>query len=176
MSSEVTNTDTNKSGYKSKTSTMQSRKRSVDVLLTSRGKGLATGQSVTFRLVKGPPLQRLVDPVNPMMAEYFPLVAKFLESVVRPDFSDSPWNQGRFYQQDIPKLVDDSDEEVSVEPKKRWKYNRRRLEAPKRQWILQEQVDFLETMVSKREKVRVDGNKISSRYEGVPEHNSSRYS
>jgi hypothetical protein len=35
----------------------------------------------------------------------------------------------------------------------------------------------LETMVSRREKVAVDGTKISSRYEGVPEHGSHiRYS
>jgi hypothetical protein len=151
-------------------------KRGVDVLLTARGKGLQTGESVTFRLVKGPPVQTTVDPVDPKASESFPLVAKFPESVVRPDFGTTPWNGGRLYQQDIPKPVDDSDEEVSAEPKKRWKYNRRRTEAPKRQWILQEQVDFLETMVSRREKVAVDGTQISSRYEGVPEHNSSRYS
>lgn len=167
-----TNINTTNGGCKTK----NSRKRGVDVLLTTRGKGLAVGESVTFRLVKGPPVQKTADPVDPKVSEYFPLVAKFPKSVVRPDFAANPWNQGRLYQQDIPKPVDDSDEEVSAEPKKRWKYNRRRTEAPKRQWILQEQVDFLETMVSRREKIAVDGNKISSRYEGVPEHNSSRYS
>jgi hypothetical protein len=173
MSSEATNTN---GADNSKSKSSNSRKRGVDVLLTTRGRGLATGESVTFRLVKGPPVIQTADPVDPKVSEYFPLVAKFPESVVRPDFAANPWNQGRLYQQDIPKPVDDSDEEVSAEPKKRWKYNRRRREAPKRQWILQEQVDFLETMVSRREKIQVDGNQISSRYEGVPEHNSSRYS
>jgi hypothetical protein len=173
MSSEVPSKSKPSNG---KSNSMPSRKRGVDVLLTTRGKGLNTGESVTFRLVKGPPVQKTADPVDPKASEYFPLVAKFPESVVRPDFANTPWNGGRLYQQDIPKPVDDSDEEVSAEPKKRWKYNRRRTEAPKRQWILQEQVDFLETMVSRREKVAVDGTKISSRYEGVPEHNSSRYS
>jgi hypothetical protein len=100
-------------------------------------------------------------------------VAKFPESVVKPEFTLDPWNQGRLYQQDIPKPTDDSDEEVTEAPKRRWKY--RRHDTVKRQWILQEQVDFLETMVARREKKVVDGNKISSRYEGVPEHNASRY-
>lgn len=71
-------------------------------------------------------------------------------------------NQGRLYQQNIPKAVDDSDERVSTEPKKRCKYNRCRLvEAPKRQWTLQEQVEFLETMVNRKREIAVDGNKIS---------------
>jgi hypothetical protein len=153
-----------------------SRKRGVDVLLTTRGKSLKTGESVTFRLVKGPPVQKTADPVDPKAAqEYFPLVAKFPESVVKPEFSVNPWKEGRLYQQDIPKPTDDSDEETK-EPKKRWKYNRRRHEETKRQWICQEKVDFFETMVAKREKKAVDPNKISTRYEGVPEHNYSRYS
>ena len=151
-----------------------SRKRGVDVLLTARGKNLAPQETVTFRLVKGPSVQTTADPVDPKaVPEPFPLVAKFPESVVKPEFTLDPWNQGRLYQQDIPKPTDDSDEEVTEAPKRRWKY--RRHDTVKRQWILQEQVDFLETMVARREKKVVDGNKISSRYEGVPEHNASRY-
>jgi hypothetical protein len=94
------------------------------------------------------------------------------------------------YQQDIPKAEEDSDEEGATlatnQPKKRW-----RARNPKevgRQWVLQEQVEFLETMMAKRQK-RADatsGNDIedhntsshndtSSRYEGVAEHNQSQY-
>jgi hypothetical protein len=79
------------------------------------------------------------------------------------------------YHQDIPKPVDDSDEEVSAEPKKRWKYNAKCTEGPNGNGYCRNR-STLETMVSRREKVAVDGTKISSRYEGVPEHNSSRYS
>jgi hypothetical protein len=50
---------------------------------------------------------------------------------MRPDFSHNPWNQGRLYQQDIRIPVEDPEEEVPAECKKRRKYNRRRTEAPK---------------------------------------------
>jgi hypothetical protein len=151
------------------------RKRGVDSLLTTAGKSLSVGETCSFRLIKGPPTQSTKDPVDPKAPpQIFPVVAKFPESVVRPDFSCKPWQDGRLYQQDIPKPAADSDEEdiIQKQKKKRWKYNQK---PPARQWILQEQVDFLETMVARREKRASSLKIISSRYEGVPEHNASNY-
>ena len=73
----------------------------------------------------------------------------------------------------------DSDEEAeeaaAAENRKRWR--RKRNEPPKRQWVLQEQVEFLETMMAKRQKKHevYPAGKLSSRYEGLPEHNPSHY-
>jgi hypothetical protein len=155
---------------------MGSRKRGIDQLFSQKGGGLTTGGSFRIRLVKGPNGTIYADPVDPRAPlESFPLVAKFSESVVKPNFQKIPWKDGRLYQQDVPKPAADSDEEEVEQPKKRWKYNRRRQDAPRRQWILQEQVDFLETMVARREKRAMDSKKLSSRYEGLPEHNPSHY-
>lgn len=163
------------------------QKKGVDVLLHFHGQNLQVGQSCSFRLVKGPSTIKTADPVDKKAPhQVFPLIAKFPESVVRPDFV--PQASLRLYQQDIPKpdLVD-SDEEATEAAanarKKRWKFNRQH--AVNRQWILQDQVEFLETMLEKRKKNSKHKNslednaskqqKISSRYEGSPEHNSSHY-
>lgn len=152
-------------------------KRGIDALFTQAGKSLPTGGSLSFRLVKGPPTIATADPVDPKAPpQEFPLMAKFPESVVRPDFTKHPWNTGRLYQQEVPRPVEDDDDDnnedaAHQQKKKRWKYNRNH--AAQRQWILQEEVDFLETMVAKREKRET--KKLSSRYEGVPEHNASQY-
>ena len=151
-------------------------KRGLDLLLTTNGKNLQTGQEIRFTLVKGPSHDLAPDPVNPSAPkEQFPLIAKFPESVVKPVFTQSPWNQGRLYQQDIPKAQDDSDEEAETakNPKKRWRARRKQL--PKRQWILQEQVEFLQSMMAKRQHKQLDKDEISTRYEGIPEHNPSQY-
>lgn len=157
------------------------KRQGIDVLLQRKGKSLQTGQKISFTLVKGPSINRdaIPDPVNPLAPkECFPLIAKFPESVVKPDFSKSPWHNARLYQQDVPKAHIDSDEEAeeqaAIEAKKKWR--RKRNDPPKRQWVLQEQVEFLETMMAKRQKKEgfVPGN-VSSRYEGVPEHNSSHF-
>lgn len=115
-------------------------------------------------------------------------MAKFGESVVKPNFQQPPWSTARLYQQDVPKAPDDSDEEEQQKQmekaKKRWRP--RRKEVPKRQWILQEQVEFLETMMAKRQQrnnntaaaapaITSADNDISTRYEGIPEHNPSQY-
>lgn len=89
----------------SKNPSKQPRK-GVDILLQKKGKSLQTGQKISFQLVKGPSINRdaIPDPVNPAAPkETFPLIAKFPESVVRPDFSKAPWNDARLYQQDVPK-------------------------------------------------------------------------
>jgi hypothetical protein len=159
------------------TYTKNMSKRGLDTLLTTQGKSLETGQEIRFLLVKGPSYSNAqADPVNPSAPkEQFPLIVKFPESVVKPDFSKAPWNSSRLYQQDVPKAQDDSDEEVEKNPvnKKRWKSRRKQI--PKRQWIMQEQVDFLQTMMAKRQKKQLPKTQISSRYEGMPEHNPSQY-
>ena len=116
-------------------------KRGVDTLLTSQGKRLKTGEEIRFTLVKGPSFKPRPDPVNPKAPkQQFPLIAKFPQSVVKPDLSKLPWNTARLFQQDIPKAEEDSDDDAN-EVKKRW---RPRQDIPKRQWIFQEQVEFLE--------------------------------
>jgi hypothetical protein len=150
-------------------------KRGVDTLLTSQGKLIQTGEEIRFVLVKGPNYPAAPDPVNPKApTEQFPQVAKFAESVVTPNIQKEPWKSARLYQQDVPKVQEDSDEEVETKdkPKKRW---RRRKDAPKRQWILQNQVEFLESMMAKRQRKQLPKDQVSTRYEGVPEHNPSQY-
>ena len=152
----------------------------VDTFLTQLGKRVQTGQQVRLTLIKGPTYEPSPDPVHPSApSEVFPLIAKFPESVIKPNFEVPPWNTARLYQQDVPKAVDDSDDEdaaavaaAAAAAKKRWK---RRKEAPKRQWILQENIEFLETQKAKLQRRMIPKDQISSRYEGFPEHNPSQY-
>ena len=86
--------------------TAKTPRQGIDLLLQRKGKVLQTGQKISFTLIKGPSINRegIADPVNPPAPkEYFPLVAKFPESVVRPDFTKSQWSDARLYQQDVPK-------------------------------------------------------------------------
>lgn len=162
----------------------------VDALLTAHGKQLKVGESIAFTLVKGPRyIAASPDPVDPKAPpERFPLIAKFPESVVKPNFQQPPWRNGRLYQQDIPKPVDDSDDEAAAsdaqqkqQQQQRWKRRKNANEPPQRQWILQEEVDFLETMVARRENKKTPQSssslhkKLSSRYEGTVEANPSQY-
>jgi hypothetical protein len=71
----------------------------MDALLTNQGKSLRVGQQLRITLIKGSGMIECKDPIQPLAPpEYFPLVAKFSESVVKPDFRKFK----RFYQQDIP--------------------------------------------------------------------------
>jgi hypothetical protein len=158
----------------------------IDALLTTQGRSLKPGEEIRFVLIKGPSSSRTLtpDPVNPNAPkEAFPLVAKFSESVVTPEFGDNPWSEARLYQRDVPKATDDSDDEADdtqgplSQPKKRW---RARKQVPRRQWVLQEQVEFLENMMVKRAGAGKEGgneteNPTSSVYEGLPERNSSHF-
>jgi len=167
-------------------------KPGVDAALSDQGKGLAVGQSVRFRLIKGPSVTTSGDPVDSKAPwTYFPLIAKFGESVQRPDFTKKPWQTGRFYEQEVPK-PDDSDEEDAdgdgangdgpsqqqqpAPKKKRWRYGDG--ETP-RQWILQEDVDFYQTFIDRKEQKTTSSAdkraRLSSRYEGTAEHNPSQY-
>ena len=75
------------------------RRSGIDALLTSRGKALFVGQEVRLTLIKTASGIETFDPVNAQApAEPFPVVAKFPESVVKPNFKIFK----RFYQQDIP--------------------------------------------------------------------------
>ena len=75
-------------------------KSGMEKMLMMRGKPLPVGGEVRFRLVKSSWQSASADPVNPKApTETFPLMAKFPESVVKPDFA----RHKRFYQQDIPK-------------------------------------------------------------------------
>ena len=160
----------------------KSSKRGIDSLLTVQAKAVEIGGKVRLTLVKGPSsnLEPQPDPIQKKApAQAFPLICKFPESVVQPDFSKAPWNDARLYQQDIPKQQDDSDDDEAAATassgtvKRRW--NSRRKEAPKRQWVLQPQVEFLQTMMAKRQKKALPKDTISERYHGVPEFNASQY-
>ena len=83
-----------------RSSKSSSSKTGMDMLLTVQGKGLKIGDEIRFTLVKSSWKSESADPINPKAPpETFPLVAKFPESVVKPDFRRFE----RFYQQDIPK-------------------------------------------------------------------------
>jgi hypothetical protein len=147
-------------------------KRGVDTLLTSQGKRLKIGEEIRFTLVKGPTRSLIPDPVNPKAPkEQFPLIAKFTQSVGTPKLDQAPWNSARLFQHDAPKAQEDSDEETT-EAKKRW---RPRQDIPKRQWVLQEQVEFLEHMMLKAQRKTLPKDLVSSHYRGIPEHNPSQF-
>jgi hypothetical protein len=141
----------------------------------------------------GPALQATTDPVDRAApAQQFPALLKFPVSTVNPDFTAPPWQSARLYQDVVPPKAeeneeneDDDDDDVLTETKKR------NTPTP-RQYILQEEVEFLETMLDRREQrhqkpaADQDGstnhhhhnakNKaFSSRYEGTPEHNTSHF-
>jgi hypothetical protein len=195
LSTSVSSSTNNGSNFKKKRSPPPApgSGTGVDALLTEQGKQLQTGQEIRFVLVKGPTRLPASDPVNPKAPkENFPLIAKFSESVVKPEFGNQQWKTARLYQQDIPKAEDDSDEEETTQqqqqqqPRKRWRA--RNQKDVGRQWVLQEQVEFLETMMAKRQKAvgdtaaaaaqdtMIENNRgTSTRYEGISEHNPSNY-
>lgn len=75
------------------------KKPGVDSMLNAKGRSLAVGQEIRFQLIKGASGIQSADPLNSKAPpEAFPVVAKFAESVVKPNFSQFV----RFYQQDIP--------------------------------------------------------------------------
>ena len=79
-------------------------KSGMDVLLSQQGKSLAPGEQLRLVLVKGKSGITCQDPVHSKAPpESFPLLAKFPESVVKPDFTTPQWGKARLYQQDTPK-------------------------------------------------------------------------
>ena len=158
-----------------------SRKRpatsGLDAYLQEHGKTLRTGDQLHLRLIKGPSIQTSPDPVDPKAdPEQFPAILKFPVSTAPPDFTQHPWNTARLYQQDVPKHQDSDDEEIQQQQSMRRR--RRRVYATPRQWIVQENVDFLESMLEKHSAAPGAGGETresTSRYEGTPEHNPSRF-
>lgn len=79
----------------------------IDQLLAKYARHLPPGSSVSVRLIKGPssssvdPIAARRNAVNAVPLE-FPRVAKFTESVTRPDFAGS-LAEGRMYEEDVPK-------------------------------------------------------------------------
>ena len=154
----------------------------LDAYLQRVGKDLPVGGKIRLRLVQGPLPVASVDPVEPSTSssssssssnhhnsipkQHFPSILKFPPSSTQPpDFTQAPWNtgQGRLHLEPVPKPPDDSDDEEEAADrrnttlpaagkKKRWKYNRP--VHPNKQWIVQDQVDFLETMVYRRKLVQ----------------------
>eukprot|EP00536_Pseudo-nitzschia_multiseries_P016559 jgi/Psemu1/321047/estExt_fgenesh1_pm.C_11460001 len=162
----------------------------VDALLTTHGKGLKSGEEIRFVLVKGPSSTRKLtrDPTHPKAPmEAFPLVAKFSESVVSPDFSKAPWDTGRLYQREVPKAEDDSDDEAAAaakqgaqgqQPRKRWRA--RKQKEARWEWVLQEKEEFIQDVKKARQEATGRGGTVarsetSSIYEGMPERNESQF-
>jgi hypothetical protein len=71
----------------------------IDALLQRRGKGLTTGQELRLVIVKASGRQGQADPMDSSAPkEDFPLIAKFGESTVKPDFT----SMVRLHQQNVP--------------------------------------------------------------------------
>ena len=161
---------------------------SINAVLTRLGKNLAPGETITFTLVKGPSSVSS-DPVSttdkrtPALA--FPRIAKFIDTVVKPDF-ENRFRNGRLFEENVPTAKDDSDDENENEmmimkdddgniipknpnkKKKRW----RRYDAPRRHWVLCEEEEYQAKIHSQANEFPRGG---SYRYEGVPEYNNSNY-
>ena len=201
----VPTTTTNKTNINNRNNGML---LSIEKILNDYGKKLNPGDSISFTLVKGKETSTSVDPIlarrtnkgntnnnnnNSSSNKYelaFPRVAKFAETVTKPEF-EKEWKDGRWYEEDIPKAMQDSDEEndESEKNKKRKKRRWRRQEGPKQQWILQPRTEFVEKWRMKQAKKRKLStspeeaalmeaaflNKISQRYHGLPENNPSSY-
>ena len=80
----------------------------IDTLLAKYARHLPPGGTVSVRLIKGPSSSS-VDPIaarrnnaNAVSLD-FPRIAKFTESVTRPDFIGGKLGEGRMYEEDVPK-------------------------------------------------------------------------
>jgi hypothetical protein len=186
MSSATATTATSATASRSASNSgTSSKKGGLDVWLQRVGRTVPVGGQVRVRLVAGPPVHATPDPVDaqaPLAS--FPCLLKFSSSTVPPNFTAPPWNKCRLYQKDVPPILDDPEEEDASDKKRKraWRYNRNAVKP--RQWILQEHVEFLETMLQQRRKQqRKSGDNVesqpspealSSRYEGTPEYTPSQ--
>jgi hypothetical protein len=88
---------------------------SIDTILSRHARSMKPGETLTLTLVKGPqsksadPLlaraaaaKKLPNP-NQMFALDFPRVAKFVETVDRPDFAGK-FREGRLIEEDVPEV------------------------------------------------------------------------
>ncbi len=82
----------------------------VDAILSHYSKYLKPGESISIPLIKGKSTTTSIDPLllkangRITTGEKFPKLAKFIETVERPDFQ-SAFHGGRFYQENVPKVV-----------------------------------------------------------------------
>ena len=88
---------------------------SIDTILSRHARSMKPGETLTLTLVKGPKSQS-TDPLlaraaaakkmpnpNQMFALDFPRVAKFVETVDRPDFAGK-FKEGRLIEEDVPEV------------------------------------------------------------------------
>ena len=84
----------------------------VDAILSHYAKSLKPGESIRIPLYKGKGTTSSIDPIKKLRSnnnsassrnqpEKFPKLAKFIETVEKPDFEKL--EGGRFYEEDIPK-------------------------------------------------------------------------
>lgn len=112
----------------------------------------------------------------------FPRMAKFPETVTQPDFSGA-LKDGRMYEEDVPKVKDESDEDEyrNGEPVKKKKRRWRRNDPRPRRWVVQDKKEFVERLRRKRLKQaggagdEDEASKLSNEYHGVAEFNTSKY-
>lgn len=87
----------------------------VDAILSYYSKSLKPGESISIPLYKGKNTITSVDPIKSRanasgggasssrnLEEKFPKIAKFIETVEKPDFQNT-FKAGRLYQEDVPK-------------------------------------------------------------------------
>jgi len=159
---------------------------SINAILTRLGKNIAPGETITFTLVKGPSTTSS-DPINTTdkrtPALSFPRMAKFIDTVIKPDFSNK-FHNGRLFEENVPTVEDDEDSDdnspelkdedgniipkVSTKKKRRW----RRFAPPRRHWVLCEESEYQKKLKSANNNFAKGS---SHRYEGVPEFNTSNY-
>lgn len=84
---------------------------SIDAILSRHAKHLQPGQTITLTLVKGP-TSKSTDPLLARAAAAkkqtatsleFPRVAKFVETVQKPDFKGK-FAEGRLFEEDVPEV------------------------------------------------------------------------
>lgn len=175
----------------------------IEDFFKNYAKSLEPGGSFTISILKGHSTSS-IDPVHAERVRregvnakcpeelHFPRIAKFGETINKPDFKSS-FHDGRMYEEDIPRYKDESDEDMETftnnhsqitkinRRKKKWKHD----SAPKRHWIIQERAEFIEKIrVKKLQKkdptaaAAIEKSlrmKLSKRYEGIPEYNPSQY-
>jgi len=141
---------------------------SIDKLINTQAKSLKPGESIEFKLVKGSITESCMNLSEKDSSSSkdrtlkFPLIAKFGESVMKPNFSRAR----RMHEEDIPKIKGDSDEDdtnsIDETPRRRKKRRYRRNDGPRQQWVIES---------NDREK----NQKKSNHYIGTPESNLSNY-
>jgi len=182
--------------------------QSIDELLSLYARKLQPGESISIPLFKGASSSSM----DPLLARrlrngtdnnrdrsrhelQFPRMAKFPLTVDKPDF-EGALKESRMYEEEIPKVKEDSEDEEGEEgssslsstseglrkKKKQWKKH----ETPRNHWIIENNAEFIEKLRLKSLKKKdpnaaakfeeILHSRTSKRYEGLPEYNPSHYS